>query len=154
MRDIVAHADILFGNDRDIALMLGQGFAQDQAVDRFAAAAEVAFKQWPRLRCMASTARTHHSAGHQHVRGLYATRDGLTTTDMVELEGIVDRIGTGDAFAAGLLHRQFAGASDSEALAFAMAAFCLKHSVVGDASPFRASDIEAFMASQQLDVRR
>jgi len=154
MREMVAHANVLFGNDRDIALMLGHRFSQDQAIDRFAAAADAAFTEWPRLRRMASTARVHHSADHQEARGLCASRDGLIATDAHELKGIVDRIGTGDAFAAGLLHRLFEGAADRDALAFAMAAFCLKHSVAGDASPFRAGEVEAFASSRGFDVRR
>lgn len=154
MREIAAHADVMFGNDRDIALMLGQAFGRDHPADRFAAAADVAFKTWPRLRRMAATTRIHYSVDHQEARGMCAYRDGLVTTGTYELKNIVDRIGSGDAFAAGFLHGLFSGASDSDALAFAMAAFCLKHSVAGDAAPFRAADLEAFIASQGFDVRR
>lgn len=154
MRDMVAHADVLFGNDRDITLMLGHRFSQDQAIERFAAAADMAFGEWPRLRRMAATARIHHSADHQEARGMCASREGLTNTDTHELKCIVDRIGTGDAFAAGFLHRLFAGDGDSDALDFAMAAFCLKHSVAGDANPFRAGDVETFAALRGFDVRR
>jgi 2-dehydro-3-deoxygluconokinase len=45
---------------------------------------------------------------------------------------IVDRVGTGDAFSAGLIHGLISGMPDKEALEFAVAASCLKHSIPGD----------------------
>lgn len=59
---------------------------------------------------------------------------------------IVDRVGTGDAFAAGLIHSLLKGKADQEALGFAVASACLKHSVYGDFSPFSVEDVERFAA--------
>ena len=44
----------------------------------------------------------------------------------------MDRVGTGDAFAAGLIHGLINGLPDHEALEFGVAASCLKHSIPGD----------------------
>ena len=151
---IAAEADVLIGNDRDIALMRGTTFAHDQAEQRFAAAADVAFATWPRLRCMVATERLHENADHQEVRGLCATRTGVTRTRSCALHGIVDRIGTGDAFTAGFLHRLLADAPAEQALEFAFAAFCLKHSVPGDVNLLGEEDITRFLAGEHFDVRR
>ena len=57
---------------------------------------------------------------------------------------IVDRVGTGDAFAAGLIYGFLKGKSETDALSFAIAAACLKHSVLGDFSLATVEEVEAF----------
>jgi 2-dehydro-3-deoxygluconokinase len=69
------------------------------------------------------------------------------------LSGIVDRIGSGDAFAAGLIHG-LAGTGDQAALDFALAAACLKHGIPGDFNLASAADVGALLADGGLDVRR
>jgi len=154
MRKMAAEADVLIGNDRDIALMLGATFTQEDASQRFSAAAELAFTTWPRLRWMIATERLHHNADQQDVRGLCATRAGVTHTRWCALMGIIDRIGTGDAFTAGFLHCLLSAAPERDALEFAFAAFCLKHSVPGDVNLLSDGDIRHFMAGESFDVRR
>ena len=57
---------------------------------------------------------------------------------------ILDRVGTGDAFAAGLIYAFLRDKTEDEALAFGIAAACLKHSVLGDFSMANVEDVEAF----------
>lgn len=152
---VASEADLIFGNDRDIALMLGQPFPQEQAIERFRAATQLAFDTWPRLQFMAATERKHKDVDHQELAGLIASRNsGVHKTRPYSLSGIIDRIGGGDAYAAGLLHGLIRGYSDTEALDFAMAATCLKHSVPGDANLLREADMLAFLSEDGLDVRR
>ncbi|HUB88926.1 MAG TPA: sugar kinase [Dyella sp.] len=154
LRGIVGEADLLFGNDRDIALMLGTAFPQADAVERFRAAANAAFETWPRLRRMAATERLHRNVDDQDLFGLMATRDHLLTTAPYTLAHVVDRVGGGDAFAAGLLHGLFRGMPDKAMLDFAMAAACLKHSIPGDVNLLREDDMLAFLAQGSFEVRR
>ena len=74
-------------------------------------------------------------------------------TDEILLSGIVDRIGAGDAFAAGVLHSLRSGGSIDDAARTGLALTALKHSLPGDASLFRQTDIDAFLEGG-LDVRR
>jgi 2-dehydro-3-deoxygluconokinase len=67
--------------------------------------------------------------------------------------GIVDRIGGGDAYAAGILHGVLSGQDLEGIVASGLALTCLKHSLPGDASLFRQADIDAFLEGG-LDVRR
>ena len=57
-------------------------------------------------------------------------------------------------FAAGLLHAHASGAGEEEALRFALAAACLKHSIPGDANLASAAEVQALLEEPQRDVRR
>jgi 2-dehydro-3-deoxygluconokinase len=62
---------------------------------------------------------------------------------------IVDRVGTGDAFAAGLIHAWLQGLSDGEALEFGVAAAAWKHSLFGDFNLADADEIERLASGQR-----
>ena len=150
--ELIGLADILFGNHRDLSLVLGKDFG-GEGEDRRCAAAEAGFAAFPDLRIIASTARHVLTADHHRVAARVDRRDSAHQTGEVDVTGIVDRIGAGDAFAAGVLHAWRAG-GDARAMAeTGLALTCLKHSLPGDASRFGAADIAAFHAGG-LDVRR
>ncbi len=149
---LIGHADLLFGNHRDISLLLGRDFSGD-GPDRRREAAEAAFAEFPALRVIASTARHVVDADSHRVSARVDMRDGAHQTDEVLIAGIVDRIGAGDAFAAGVLHG-LAESGTAEAVARAgLALTALKHSLPGDASLFTRGDLAAFEEGG-LDVRR
>nr|NUR37163.1 sugar kinase [Sphingomonas sp.] len=149
---LVAKADILFGNHRDISLLLGREFS-GEGEDRRREAAEAAFAAFPNLQLIASTARHVDDADHHRIAARIDERDGAFQTEEVAVAGIVDRIGAGDAFAAGVLHGVLTGADRERAVRYGHALTCLKHGLPGDASLFTQSDIDAFLAGE-LDVRR
>lgn len=149
---IVAHADLMFGNHRDIALLLGRDFAND-GEGRRREAVEAAFDAFPRLRMIASTARQVEHVDLHRLSARIDTRAGRAQTEDVVLAGIVDRIGGGDAFAAGVLHALRGGGDSDDAARTGLALAALKHSLPGDASLFRQADIDAYLAGG-LDVRR
>lgn len=152
LSELIGMADILFGNHRDISLVLGKDFSGDGA-DRRREAADAAFAAFPALKLIASTARHVDDADCHRISARVDDRDGAAQTREVSVSGIVDRIGAGDAFAAGVLHAHLNG-GDTEAMAeTGLALTCLKHSLPGDASLFGQADIDAFM-SGNLDVRR
>ncbi|MDP1027667.1 sugar kinase [Sphingomonas sp. KR1UV-12] len=149
---LVAHADLMFGNHRDIALLLDRRFSHD-AEDRRREAAEAAFAAFPRLRTIASTARHVEHVDLHRLSARVDTREGHAQTEEVVLAGIVDRIGGGDAFAAGVLHALRDGGDAGAAAATGLALAVLKHSLPGDAGLFRQADVDAYLAGG-LDVRR
>lgn len=154
LRELAGEAELVFGNDRDVALILDTAFVEDDEDARFASAAAAAFDAWPRLRRLVATARLHRNVDDHQLSGLLALRDRVVATAPHALTGIVDRIGGGDAFAAGFLHGLLRGMSDEAALAFAMAATCLKHSIPGDVNLAREADIEAYLAQDGFEVKR
>jgi 2-dehydro-3-deoxygluconokinase len=150
--ELAGKADILFGNHRDISLLLGREFSGD-GDERRREASVAAFETFANLQLIASTARHIDDADRHRISARVDTHDGGFRTDEVTLCGIVDRIGSGDAFAAGVLHAVLTGASDEEAARYGLALACLKHSLPGDASLFTQADIDAFLTGE-LDVRR
>jgi 2-dehydro-3-deoxygluconokinase len=99
--------------------------------------------------------RVQHSVDHHSLSALMLTRDGAKhRSPAKELTHIVDRIGGGDAFAAGLLHGLLTGMDDAQSLHFGLAAACLKHSVPGDVNLLSAEDVTSFAADGRFDVRR
>lgn len=152
LAELVAHADLLFGNHRDISLLLDRDFSGDGA-QRRRDAAEAAFAAFPRLQTIASTARHVEDADRHRLSARIDTRAGHVQTEEVTLAGIVDRIGAGDAFAAGVLHALRRGQDSADAARTGLALAALKHSLPGDACLFRQTDIDAYLAGG-LDVRR
>ncbi|HEY0315479.1 MAG TPA: sugar kinase [Sphingomonas sp.] len=150
--ELVGHADILFGNHRDIALLLDRPFSGD-GEERRREAAEAALAAFPKLRWIASTARHADAADVNRLAARIDSRARGFQTEDVTLSGIVDRIGAGDAFAVGVLHALHSGGDEAEAARTGLALAALKHSLPGDASLFNQRDIDAFHA-EGLDVRR
>jgi 2-dehydro-3-deoxygluconokinase len=149
---LVAQADIFFGNHRDVALLLDQHYSGD-GEHRRREAAEAAFKAFPNLRLMASTARYVEDSDRHRLSARVDTPERGFQTEEILLSGIVDRIGAGDSFAAGILHGLLEGMELEDVARSGLALTALKHSLPGDASLFTRRDLAAFLEGG-LDVRR
>jgi 2-dehydro-3-deoxygluconokinase len=149
LREIVAAADLLFADQRALALVLGT-----PASEPFAQAAALAFRSFPHLERIATTVRVEHNVDRHDLSALLATPDGTIATRSFALEAIVDRIGTGDAFAAGLLHGLLSAMNEQDSLDFALAAACLKHAIPGDFNPVTAAQVNDLLAGRGFAVRR
>jgi 2-dehydro-3-deoxygluconokinase len=152
LSELVDAASILIGNHRDISLLLGKTFSGDGG-DRRREAAEAAFARFPNLQIVASTARHVESATVNGLAARVDLRESHWQTDEVRIAPIVDRIGTGDAFAAGVLLRWREGGSaqDMAKTGFALAA--MKHGIPGDSISVTREDLDHFEPAGN-DVRR
>lgn len=76
-------------------------------------------------------------------------RDNFSSKSIISKEYknhvVVDRVGTGDSYAAAILDGIILGKSLKETVEFAIAASALKHTVYGDVNPFNREEIEQFM---------
>ena len=154
LREIMAEADLVFGDHRDAALLLGGDYTTRGAEQRRRLAADAAFAAFPNLKLMSSTVRIQHSVDHNDLSGLLFSRHESWRTPIWPLTPIVDRIGGGDAFAAGLIHGLRRKLPEQEALEFGLAAACLKHAIPGDFNLASETDVRALMSDAALDVKR
>lgn len=154
LRGLLENADVLFGDHRDLGLMLGQEFSAGTPQQRIRAAAAAAFAQCPTLRTVVCTLRSHASVSSQQLGALAVRRDGVYERPAVPLEGVIDRIGAGDAFAAGVVHGMLNDASPDRWLALGQAAACLKHALPGDCFTLGPQALADFLADGGLDVKR
>jgi 2-dehydro-3-deoxygluconokinase len=154
LRELLEEADVAFADDRVLALVLGHELERIPPAERFRGMAERAFAAFPRLRCVTTLVRIEHSVDHHDLAAVFATRTDHCFTRSYSIASIVDRIGTGDAFAAGVLHGYLQGLEPQATLDFALAAACLKHSVPGDFNPVSLADVQHLLSDRGFAVRR
>lgn len=151
LRRLMAEADLAFAGERDFALVLGrpelaEGGREQEAV-------EAAFAAFPRLAHVAYTRRRQIGVQQHELEGVLHARGACAVAGPFGLHEIVDRIGTGDAFAAGVLDGLVRGLGLEVSARFGLAAAAMKHSIAGDFNTASRAQIEA-VASGSLDVRR
>lgn len=162
MRGLMPHVTHLLGGRDDIAIMLGIGpdvpCAAEGGVDGGAALglARAVRREFPGLKSVAMTRRLSATASEVSWAGFVFEADGDSghwapvnaEGELVpyEIRPVIDRIGTGDAFAAGMIHGWVAGWTPGRTVGFATAASCLAHSVEGDANWVTESEVESLVA--------
>lgn len=155
---MLATASLAFADDRDFGLVLGQTFDDPDPQARRRTAAHAAFEAFPTLQRIACTLRLQESVSDQTLSAVMLVRDGAGVVEHqigpVQMPGVVDRVGGGDAFAAGVLFGVSSGWPDAEALAFGLASAELKHSIHGDFSLITAADVRVAMSAEGFDIRR
>ena len=150
MPELVKLTDVLIANEEDIQVSLGleaEVDVQSGKLDRrqYEKLAGRVLAAYPNLRAIAITLRESVSASHN--RWSACLHDGKTflTSRKYEITHIVDRVGAGDCFAAGLIHGMLGGLASQETLEFAVAASCLKHSIPGDFSRLTMAEVNALL---------
>lgn len=148
LKQILSQTDLAFINERDIGLILGTPFS-----DR-AEAIETAFETFPALERIAATVRDQDSVSDQSLTGEFYTRSGIVRSRTHKLTQVIDRIGGGDAFAAGVLHGLIEDLPPQDLIEFATAASVIKHSIPGDWNLTNLAEVEDAMNEMGLDVKR
>jgi 2-dehydro-3-deoxygluconokinase len=101
---------------------------------------------YPNLQMLAVTLRESKSASHNGWSACSYDGKAFRLSKQYEITHIVDRVGGGDSFAAGLIYGLTHLASPQDALEFAVAASCLKHSIPGDFNRFTVEEVQALVA--------
>lgn len=167
MSQVLEHVDLVIANEEDAADVLGihaagtdvaQGTIQAAAYETVAR--QIA-EQFPGVSRIAITLRESISADHNRWGAmLYETRPGRSyfaplaadgTYQPFDIRDIIDRVGAGDSFAAGLLHALHSPdlSAPQSAIEFAVAASCLKHSIHGDFNYVTAEEVTALAAGNR-----
>ncbi len=147
MREIVRYTDIGIANEEDCQRSLGIDAAArvekgELDTAQYQALAEKVLAAFPGLRLMAITLRESKSADHNGWSACLHDRKQFYLSRKYAITDIVDRVGGGDAFAAGLIYGLVSGGKPEKALNFAVAASCLKHSISGDFNRVSVSEVE------------
>jgi 2-dehydro-3-deoxygluconokinase len=101
--------------------------------------------EFPNLRTIAVTLRESRSASHNGWSACLHDGRNFLVSRHYEITHIVDRVGGGDAFAGGLIYGLQALEGPQEALEFAVAASCLKHSIPGDFNRFSVQEVQQLL---------
>ena len=137
MTELVKYVDIALGNEEDFQKSLGVKVNIDVEsgelqIKQYQELTDKILDLYPHLQKIAITLRESHSANYNGWSAVLNNRKEFFISKKYEIHDIVDRVGTGDTFAAGLIYGITNLPSDKEALEFAVAASCLKHSIPGD----------------------
>lgn len=137
MRELVKHVDVGIANEEDCQKALGITVDVDVHsgaldVDKYRRLAERVLQEFPNLTKQVITLRESRSADVNGWSAVLFDGTNFHHSREYEITDIVDRVGAGDSFAAGLIHGLLALGDDRQALEFATAASCLKHAIPGD----------------------
>lgn len=156
MPEIGRFIDIGIANEEDCQRALG--ISVESGADRksdiesgkldtakYRALSEMVLETFPNLKKQAITLRESYSASHNRWSACLHNREEFLVSTQYDITHIVDRVGAGDAFAAGLIYAFLQGMGDEAALEFAVAASCLKHSIPGDYNCISVVEVESLM---------
>lgn len=152
MGDIVKHVDVGIANEEDCQKSLGISVEDVDVesgsldVDRYEQLALKMLAEFPNLKMQAITLRESVSASHNGWSACLHNGTDFHLSRKYQITHIVDRVGGGDSFSGGLIGGLHLYPDDPrQALEFAVAASCLKHSVPGDFNRFSAKEVMALI---------
>jgi len=154
MGELVQYVDVCIANEEDIQKSLGMSVDIDVEtgqleVEPYRLMAEQVMKRYPNVSMVAITLRESLSASHNDWSACLFTGEGFFVSQKYTIMNIVDRVGGGDSFSAGLIYGLQMMDNPEDALAFATAASCLKHSIKGDVNRVGVADVERLMCGDQ-----
>lgn len=111
-------------------------------------------KLYPNIKVLYSTTREVLTSRHNRLQGNLFVEDTMYQSQVVDIPNIVDRVGGGDAFAAGMIHGLLTEMTPQETIDFATTASALKHSVHGDCNQFSEEEVIESIGNASGDVKR
>ena len=138
LAELTGLSNIFIGGVNEINEILKADFEFNE--EGFISASKKLMQTYPSIEKVFDKVRTGLSASWQKIYGQAWTGSEYLTTQELEITDVVDRIGTGDAFAAGILYglQHF---DEQQTLEFANAACALKHTILGDANLVSVTEV-------------
>lgn len=152
MKELVKYVDTVIANEEDFQKSLclsveSAGSVEEGQinVENYKAIASLAMQTYPNIKRVAITLRESKSANHNDWSAcLYNGKDFFLSRKYA-ITDIVDRVGGGDSFGGGLIYGLNTYDDEKTALEFAVAASCLKHTILGDYNRVTVSEVESLM---------
>lgn len=150
MSEITKYTDVVIANEEDCQKSLGLNIDVDVAegsldTKKYEMLTRKLVESYPNVSKVAVTLRESHSADHNGWGACIYNGSEFYISRHYEIHDIVDRVGGGDSFGAGLIYGLRTYDSDAKALEFAVAASCLKHSIPGDFNRVSVKEVETLM---------
>ena len=151
MREIAKYVDVAIANEEDVQksleITVDDVNVESGELDRakYKALGDKVLAAYPDMKMIAITLRESHSADWNGWAACLNDGKDFYVSKKYEIRDIVDRVGGGDSFAGGLLYGLNRYEDKQSALEFAVAASCLKHSVIGDFNRVNVSDVTKLM---------
>jgi 2-dehydro-3-deoxygluconokinase len=150
MRELIQFVDIAIANEEDVQMALGIQVDVDVhsgTLDhsQYQKLSNKVLTVYPNLRAIAISLRESRSASHNGWSACLNDREKFMVSRHYEITHIVDRVGGGDSFAGGLIYGWQSLPSHADALEFAVAASCLKHSILGDFSRSSVDEVNSLL---------
>ena len=150
MRELTKYVDVIIANEEDCQKSLGienNSHVEGGVLDtkKYEELAKEVLKQFPDSKKIAITLRESKSATHNDWSACIYNGKEFYVSKKYEIKNIIDRVGGGDSFAAGLIYGLNNYEKDSDALEFAVAASCLKHSILGDYNRVSVAEVTSLM---------
>lgn len=150
MAELFRYVHVGIANEEDCQMALGIATEADVhsgKLDReaYRRLTETVLESYPDLEMIAITLRESISASHNGWSACLNDRKEFLLSKHYDITHIVDRVGGGDSFAAGLIFGLLHRPDHQSALEFAVAASCLKHSIPGDFNRFTADEVDALI---------
>lgn len=148
MGELVKFVDIGIANEEDCQKSLGikvnvKVEKGELDTNMYRELTEKVLAAFPNLKMIAITLRASRSADNNGWAACLNDRKAFIVSKRYEITDIVDRVGGGDSFAGGLIYALVTGKKPEDALNFAVAASCLKHSIPGDFNRVTVKEVEA-----------
>jgi 2-dehydro-3-deoxygluconokinase len=152
MPQMVRVADVVLGNEEDFQKSLGMAADVDVHSgeldkDHYRKVAEAVLEEYHNIKIVAVSLRESFSASQNGWSACMHNRERFLTSRRYEINNIVDRVGAGDSFAAGLIYGLRELGTMDDALEFGVAMSCLKHSIPGDFARLHVEDVHAMLRS-------
>ncbi len=151
MPDLVKWCDVVIGNEEDAETVFGikapeaDVTAGKVEADSYRYVCEKLVERFPNLKSVAITLRGSISASHNTWSGVLWDEGQFYSAPIYDITHIVDRVGGGDSFMGGLIYGMLTYPERQKALNFAVAASCLKHSILGDFNEVTVAEVEKLM---------
>jgi 2-dehydro-3-deoxygluconokinase len=143
-------ATVIFAGMDDRQVCLDEAQIQGIDVTDISAFLRQVLDSYPQAEAVVSTVRRAAGATEHEISAVAQTRsEGNVEARTVRLRNVVDRVGAGDAFVAGYLHKTLNGASTLAALEFGVAASALKHTIPGDMNRASLEEVESALAGRE-----
>ena len=151
LKQILPYVDYLSAGKLDAQYLLGIENAQDLSLEQCYQEMQ---KLYPNIQVIYSTNRTILSAKHNQLQGTIYAQNQYYESEVIDIPDIIDRVGGGDAYSAGILHGLLSGYSAQETVNFATAASALKHMVYGDCNQFTLEEVQAYLENGSSKINR